>query len=274
MAAAIGDDEFGEHDSFNDECRAVHPERFLQLKALIVIPAYNEEDSLPKTLESLEPLGDDYEVVVINDGSRDRTAQVARKFAEQSSLKIHVVSLPKNRGIGAAVQTGYLFAVQRGGYDYAIQFDADGQHDAEGIPSLIRACEEQKLDLCVGSRFLEGGKDNFRSTFSRRLGIRFLAKLISMLSGVKVTDPTSGFRCAGRLAYTAFANRYPDDYPEPESMYWCARNHLKIGEIPARMFSRTAGVSSIRFTRGAYYMSKVTLAIAVDRIRKREKFRS
>ena len=243
------------------------------MKTLIVIPAFNEEESLPATLDSLQHLTSDYEVIVVNDGSRDATAAGANKVAESSKIPIHVVSLPRNRGIGAAVQTGYLFASTQNRFDYVIQFDADGQHDADAIPDLVKACEERELDVCIGSRFLEGGKDNFRSTWTRRIGIRFLAGLISYLSGAKVTDPTSGFRCAGPRAWQSFARRYPDDYPEPEALYWCARNKLKIGEIPVTMFSRTAGVSSIKLSRGLYYMSKVTLAILVDRIRKKERFK-
>lgn len=243
------------------------------MKTLIVIPAFNEEDSLPATLDSLQYLTSEFEIVIVNDGSRDATDDVANKAAQTSKIPIHVVSLPRNRGIGAAVQTGYLFAATQKRFQYVIQFDADGQHDADAIPDLVKACEEQELDVCIGSRFLAGGKDNFRSTWTRRIGIRFLAGLISFLSGARVTDPTSGFRCAGPRAWQSFARRYPDDYPEPEALYWCARNKLKIGEIPVKMFSRTAGISSIKFSRGFYYMSKVTLAILVDRIRKKERFK-
>lgn len=244
------------------------------MHALIVIPAYNEQDAIFQTLSSLSGLGPDYEVIVVNDGSRDRTQQVVNDYKTQHSTPlVHLVNLPRNRGIGAAVQTGYLFARHKNRFDYVIQFDGDGQHDAQAIVPLVEACRERQLDLCVGSRFLEGGQDNFRSTATRRIGIRFFAILISWLSGVHVTDPTSGFRCAGPRAWNAFADRYPDDYPEPEALYWCARNNLKIGEIPVRMFERTAGVSSIKLTAGLYYMLKVTLAILVDRIRKQEKAR-
>ncbi len=241
-------------------------------RTLIVIPAYNEEASIGPTLLTLTSLDESYEIVVVNDGSRDKTTHEVRKFQQSHRQPaVHLVELPRNRGIGAAVQTGYLFAAERGGYEYVIQFDGDGQHDATAIPRLVAACQEKNLDLCVGSRFLEGGHDNWRSTLTRRIGIRFFAALISFLSGIKVTDPTSGFRCAGPRAWRAFADRYPDDYPEPEALYWCARNNLTIGEIPVTMYSRTAGESSIKLGRGVYYMFKVTLAILIDRIRKREK---
>jgi glycosyltransferase involved in cell wall biosynthesis len=240
------------------------------MKNLIIIPAYKEEEALPKTLASLQSLPDNFEIVVINDGSPDRTGEVAERAARESKIKVHVVHLPVNGGIGVAMQTGYLFCAKRGIYKYAIQFDADGQHDAGCLQKLVEASEAAGLDLCMGSRFLDTSDDNFQSTFTRRIGIRFFCMLISGLSGIPVTDPTSGFRCAGPRAWQHFSERYPDDYPEPESLFWCARNKLKIGEIPVRMHERQGGVSSIRRLRTVYYMLKVSLAIMVERIRKKE----
>ena len=244
------------------------------MKNLIIIPAYNEEQALPATLASLQALPASFEIVVINDGSRDGTSNAARAAARSSKLALHVIDMPVNGGIGVTVQTGYLFAAQRGGYKYAIQFDADGQHDSACLEALVAECEAQNLDLCIGSRFLEkpGEKsvDNFKSTFSRRVGIRFFSRLIGMLSGLRVTDPTSGFRCAGPRAWATFAARYPEDYPEPESLFWCARNGFRVGEIAVRMHERQGGVSSIRHFKTIYYMVKVSLAIVIDRLRKRE----
>ena len=236
-------------------------------KDLIVLPAYNEQDSLPRTIAALGNLSDDFELLVVNDGSTDRTGQVARQLAGSSRLPLHVIDLPINGGIGVAVQTGYLFAQQTGRYRYVIQFDADGQHDADSIPRLIAECRRANLDICIGSRFLSGGTDAFRSTLLRRMGIRFFAGLISLLSGTRVTDPTSGFRCAGPRAWGEFARNYPDDYPEPESLYWCLRNRLRVGEIPVVMHERNGGASSIKTARAVYYMLKVTLAIVTDRLR-------
>jgi glycosyltransferase involved in cell wall biosynthesis len=175
-----------------------------------------------------------------------------------------------NGGIGVAVQTGYIFARQRGGYDYVIQFDADGQHDATAVADMVRTSQEQGLDLCVGSRFLAGPSESWQSTLPRRMGIRFFAAMIKALTGVRVTDPTSGFRCAGPLAWKRFARHYPEDYPEPESLFWCARNGLKIGEIPVHMHPRQAGESSIGVGRAVYYMLKVTIAILLDQLRAKE----
>lgn len=240
------------------------------MKNLIIIPAYNEEQALPATLASLQALPASFEIVVINDGSRDGTSAAARAAARDSSAAIHVIDMPVNGGIGVAVQTGYLFAAKRGGYKYAIQFDADGQHDSACLEALVAECEAKHLDLCIGSRFLEKSGDNFKSTFSRRIGIRFFSRLIGMLSGLHVTDPTSGFRCAGPRAWATFAARYPEDYPEPESLFWCARNGFHVGEISVRMHERQGGVSSIRHYKTIYYMVKVSLAIVIDRLRKRE----
>lgn len=243
-------------------------------KNLVVLPAYNEQDSLPAAVDALQALPDGFELLIVNDGSTDGTARVARSLAAASRLPLYVVDLPLNGGIGVAVQTGYLFAAQAGRFRYVVQFDADGQHDAASILALVEAAGREQLDLCIGSRFLVPQTDSFRSTPLRRLGIRFLAWLIGILGRTRVTDPTSGFRCAGPRAWQGFAERYPDDYPEPESLYWCIRNRLRVGEVPVRMYQRHAGRSSIRALRSLYYMVKVTLAITVDLLRPREAFPS
>jgi glycosyltransferase involved in cell wall biosynthesis len=238
------------------------------MRTLIVMPAFNEEEALPRTVAALDRLPDGFELLVINDGSTDHTRLVAENLT--SRLPIHVLHLPVNSGIGVAVQTGYRFAAERGDYEYVIQFDADGQHDPGALLTLVERCRRDGLDLCVGSRFLDPDRGGFRSTALRRVGIRFFAALISTLSGARVTDPTSGLRCAGPRAWRRFAEHYPEDYPEPESLFWCARNGLRVGEVPVTMFERQGGVSSIRRLRTAYYMAKVTMAIVFDRLRSQE----
>lgn len=237
------------------------------MRNLIVMPAFNEQEALPKTLASLARLPAGFDVLVVNDGSTDRTAAVAEALAAAAPIPVHVVHLPVNSGIGVAVQTGYRFAAERGGYRYVIQFDADGQHDPGSLAPLVEQCEREGLDLCIGSRFLVPSGPGFRSTAARRAGIWFFARLISLLSGVPVTDPTSGLRCAGPRAWRRFAEHYPEDYPEPESLFWCARNRLRVGELSVTMHERQGGVSSIRHLRSVYYMLKVTMSIAFDRIR-------
>lgn len=240
------------------------------MRTLVIIPAFNEETALPATVARLRALPESYEILIVNDGSRDETRRVAEALREQTGPKVRVVSLATNCGIGVAVQTGYRFALADGGFKYVIQFDADGQHDAAYIPKLIAHCETHSLDLCVGSRFIENFGPGSRSTFSRRIGIHFFAWLIGLMSNARVTDPTSGFRCMGPRAWRRFAEAYPEDYPEPESLFWCARNGLKVGELPVRMFERQGGVSSIRKLKTLYYMVKVSLSIIFDRIRRRE----
>jgi glycosyltransferase involved in cell wall biosynthesis len=239
------------------------------MRHLVVIPAYNEEEALPGTVARLQELPDGFELLVVDDGSTDRTGPIAEQLVASSRVPLHVLHLPMNSGIGVAVQTGYLFAAQRGGYDYVIQLDADGQHDPASIPALVNDCATQGLDLCVGSRFLAAQEGGYQSTFARRVGIRFFSWLIRRFSGMQLTDPTSGFRCAGPRAWRRFARDYPDDYPEPESLFWCARNRLRIGEVPVRMRPRQGGLSSIRPGGSVYYMLKVSLAILLDKLRAR-----
>lgn len=239
------------------------------VRCLVVVPAFNEEAALTDTLAALDRLPGGYDVLVVNDGSADQTGAVAEQVVRGWRRSARVVHLPANCGIGAAVQTGFLYARDRGGYEYVIQCDADGQHDPGEIPRLVAECRRRGLDLCVGSRFLPGAEGGDRSTFLRRVGIWFFAGLIGRLSGARVTDPTSGFRCAGPRAWARFAAHYPDDYPEPEAAFWCARNGLRVGELPVRMRPRAGGVSSIRYWRTAYYMAKVALAILVERVRDR-----
>jgi hypothetical protein len=240
------------------------------MKHLVVIPAYNEEVALPSAVADLQALGDDFELLLVNDGSGDGTGRVAEQLARTSRLRLHVAHLPLNCGIGVAVQTGYRFARARGGYRYVIQFDGDGQHEAAYIPALVAECDKRGLDLCVGSRFLAPQAGDFRSTPARRLAIRFFGCLIGLLSGARVTDPTSGLRCAGPRLWRRFADCYPPDYPEPESLFWCARNRLRIGEAPVSMRRRQGGASSIQYWHCLYYLLKVSFAILIDRLRARE----
>ncbi len=178
---------------------------------------------------------------------------------------IKVVSLPVNLGIGGAVQTGYLYAL-RHGYDIAIQVDGDGQHDPQFIKYLIQRLNEG-YDLCIGSRFIEN--EGFQSSKARRIGIRYFSWLIKLLTGKRITDPTSGFRACNRKVIELFANDYPIDYPEPETVVTVLRNRLKVCEMPVIMRPRAGGVSSISSTNAIYYMIKVTLAIIISAISKK-----
>lgn len=222
------------------------------MRVLVIIPAYNEQDSILSTVRSVSSLGYDY--VVINDGSKDETLKVCRENG------INVLDLPQNLGIGGAVQTGHKYA-QRNGYDVDVQVDGDGQHNPEFIPRLVAEIE-QGSDLVIGSRFLEN-TDGFQSTFMRRVGINWLSMVIRLFTGCHVTDPTSGFRACGKRAIGLFSQSYPIDYPEPESIAYALKTGCRVNEAPVEMKERQGGVSSIGSISSVYYMIKVTLAVVI-----------
>lgn len=227
---------------------------------LVIVPAYNEEGSIAGVIEDLRSVGIPLDIVVINDGSTDRTSRNAR------SAGVQVVDLPKNLGIGGAVQTGFKYAV-RNGYATAIQFDADGQHLASEIPALLKPLQEGRASVVIGSRFLDG-QDGYRSTFLRRIGIRLFRVVNSVLIGQTVTDNTSGFRAYDRQAILFLSRHYPVDYPEPEAVILLGKNGFGIAEVFTRMARRQGGDSSIAGITGAYYMIKVLLAILMTALRK------
>jgi glycosyltransferase involved in cell wall biosynthesis len=219
-------------------------------KILIIIPAYNERDSILAVVQSVKDAG--YEYLVINDGSTDDTREVLRDNG------INFLDLEVNLGIGGAVQAGHKYAWAHG-YDIDVQFDGDGQHDVISIPSLI-SCVEQGANLAVGSRFI-GESSGFQSTMMRRLGIKWLSFLIRLFTGKRILDVTSGFRACDKAAIELFSRRYPVDYPEPESIVMAQKKNLKVAEIPAFMHKRQGGKSSIRALSSIYYMAKVSFAI-------------
>ncbi len=227
------------------------------MKVLIIVPAYNEAENLPKIFEGLDEVAQKFngtlDVLVINDCSKDNTQAVCKDHG------VKVVSLPVNLGIGGAVQTGYRYAEYHK-YDVAIQIDGDGQHDPQFIPYLVN-CIEQGNHLCIGSRFIEN--EGFQSSKVRRVGIRYFSWLIWFLTGRRITDPTSGYRACSKEVIRLFAQNYPKDYPEPETVVTVLRNKLKVSEMPVIMKAREGGKSSITNFKGVYYMIKVTLAIMI-----------
>ena len=229
------------------------------MKKLIIIPAFNEEENIEKTVTSIEKDAKEFDYVIINDCSTDRTKQIC----EQKGYNI--VNLPINLGIGGAVQTGYKYAYVNG-YDVAVQVDGDGQHDPEFLNEMAEYIEKNKVDMVIGSRFIE--KKGFQSSAARRMGTKFFSTLIKVLTGAVITDPTSGLRMVGRNVIEIFAKDYPRDYPEPESVVAVLRKKLIVKEIPVIMHEREGGVSSISPKKSIYYMIKVTLAMLIERIRK------
>jgi hypothetical protein len=230
-----------------------------RLRCLAIVPAYNEEASIAAVIAELAAL--EIDALVVDDGSLDRTFDVALAAGARA------VRLPFNLGIGAAVQTGYMAALE-GGYDVAIQVDGDGQHPASQIPKLLEKLQESGADLVIGSRF--AGDSEFRSSRSRRAGISVFARLVSAILRFPMTDTTSGFRAAGPRAIALFAELYPHDYPEVEAILIAARSGLRVVETPVAMRARQGGVSSITPLRSSYYMVKVLLAIGMQVLRRPE----
>jgi len=228
------------------------------MKKLIIIPAYNESECIEATVRDIMENASDFDYVIINDCSTDDT----RAICERNNFNI--VNLPINLGIGGAVQTGYMYAMEYG-YDVAVQVDGDGQHDPQFLRQMAEYLETHEVDMVIGSRFIE--KEGFQSSMIRRLGIVYFTKLIKLCTGKTVTDPTSGLRMAGRNVIRLFADCYPKDYPEPESTVAALNHGYVVAEIPVVMRERQGGVSSITMKRSVYYMVKVTLAILMEWLR-------
>jgi glycosyltransferase involved in cell wall biosynthesis len=232
-------------------------------KILIIVPAFNESGNITRAIADIRKQSIPVDIVVIDDGSIDATAK------EAAATGANVVSLPLNLGIGGAVQTGFQFALQHG-YDIAVQMDGDGQHDAAYLNKIVTPILENKADMVIGSRFMEEN-EGFKSSFSRRLGIGFFVRLINGLTGLNITDPTSGFRAHNQKMISVFARNYPQDFPEPEAIVVAKRLGARIEEAAVIMRRREDGQSSIRQLKSLYYMVKVTFAICLHMIRPQER---
>ncbi len=230
-----------------------------KLRTLVIVPALNEEDAVGDVVDELKAFDPEIEILVIDDGSTDHTALVARQHGAR------VVRLPFNLGIGGAMQTGFRYAFQVG-FDAAVQVDGDGQHDPSELPKLLVPLHENQADIVVGSRF--AGEQSYRPPIFRRMGIAVFAKTISLIARQRVTDTTSGFRAMNRHGIALFAADYPHDYPEVEATVMVVRHQLRLLEVPVEMRDRVAGRSSITASQSVYYMAKVLLAIFVSLFRR------
>jgi len=228
------------------------------MRTLLIIPAFNEAGSIQNVINSVRPYIDG-DIVVIDDGSEDDTTALAK--AAGAAVLRH----PCNLGIGAAVQTGFVYGLNRG-YDYVVRQDGDGQHDPAQIPRLLAVLQEGEADIVVGSRFL--AREGYQSTWVRRAGI-FVLGIVSRLVGTRVTDPTSGYWAVNRNALRVLARSHPDDYPETEALVLAARAGCRVREVPVIMYARIAGQSSIGAIYSGFYMFKVVLALLVGRLRPR-----
>lgn len=234
-------------------------------KILLIIPAYNEEKNILKVYNDINNYNKNnklkYDYIIINDGSTDNT----KKVLEENNIK-HI-NLIHNLGIGGAVQTGYKYAYKND-YDVAIQFDGDGQHDIKYVEDLIKPIVDDKADMVIGSRFIDKNLKGFKSSASRRIGIKIISTFIKFASGKKIYDTTSGFRAVNKEIIYDFNLSYPPEYPEPITTAEIIKKKYRVKEVPVIMKEREGGVSSIRAWKNAYYMLNVCLALLIIKIRR------
>ncbi len=223
-------------------------------RTCVVIPAFNEGESIGAVVRAVYEHMPGATVVVVNDGSTDDTEANAR------AAGANVVSLPLNLGIGGAVQTGYKFAVRRG-LHFAVQVDGDGQHDPREAPHLFASLVRGEADMVVGSRWL--GRGDYVAPRNRRFAMKFLEALVSWRAGSRFTDTTSGFRALNRRTMELFAEHYPSDFPEVESIVLAHHHGLRVTEVPVKMVAREFGTSSITGLRSLYFMIRVTVGLLV-----------
>lgn len=232
------------------------------MKTLIIIPAYNEQDSIRNVVEEVISNTSNCDVVVINDGSTDNT------YNEAIKTDATVINLPNNLGIGGAVQTGYLYAYKNN-YDIAIQIDGDGQHEPRYIDQMVDIISGGQADMVIGSRFVKNTQ--YKQTFFRMLGIKITSGIIKINTRNKIYDTTSGMRAINRSIIEIFAKSYPYDYPEPCTNMEVVLRKKKVVEIPVEMRQRLTGISSISPVKSIKYMLKVILSLFLIRIRKYSK---
>jgi len=227
------------------------------VKTLVIIPCYNEEESIERVIERLQVTAPFADYLIVNDASTDGSVNILK------SQEFRHINLPVNLGIGGGVQSGYLYAHEHG-YDITVQMDGDGQHSPVYLEAVIAPVLNGELDMCIGSRFIE--KEGFQSSLLRRFGIQILSVLIHILCGKKVKDVTSGYRACNKELTAFFAEHYAQDFPEPEAIISSVLNGFIVGEVPVKMEERQGGVSSINSVIGAYYMIKVSLSLLVYRL--------
>ena len=230
-------------------------------KECIIIPAFNEEDSIAAVIKGIRKYSD-ADVIVIDDGSAGSTRARAREAGAR------VIRHPYNMGYGVALQTGYKYALKEN-YDLLVQMDADGQHDPRYIPNLFTPVESGETDVAIGSRFL--GEGDYRAGPAKTIGIRFFRFLIWIACGKKITDPTSGYQCLGRKVFEAFTgDLFPTDYPDADVILMLFRMGYRVQEVPVAMLPNPAGRSMHRgLFRLMYYFFKMCLSFFVTILREK-----
>jgi glycosyltransferase involved in cell wall biosynthesis len=236
------------------------------VRTLVFIPAWNEEASISGVIADVRKHLPDADVLVVDDGSTDATTAVAR---ENGAL---VATLPFNQGLGAALQTGYLYAL-REGYDCCAHLDADGQHPAEEVARLLNEVSADRADLVIGSRYsdpgAETGADDYRPTFSRRIGTSVFRFFLTLATRQRFTDTTSGMRAANRRVMSLFSKHYSPDFAEIESLQLAVRQGLRVEEVPVRMLERAGGSSFLTPVRSAFFIFKGVVVLLVGQFRPR-----
>ena len=234
------------------------PVRDSELRRMAIVPAFNEAVAIERVIAEIRAADPGLDVVVVDDGSKDATAAIAERAGAT------VLRLPFNLGIGGAMQTGYLYALENR-FAIAVQVDGDGQHDPREIAKLLEPILADRADFVVGTRW--AGEGQYTASFARRVGIEMFARIVSLIVRRRVTDTTSGFRAVNRKGIRLFAIDYPADYPEVETTALVHRQGMRIAEVPVRMRDRAGGSSSITVIRSVYYIVKVTLALFIGLFR-------
>lgn len=230
-------------------------------RVLVVLPAWNEAESLPHVLAEIRAHLPGVGVVVVNDGSWDGTSAVARAHGAE------VLDLPFNLGVGGAMRAGFRYALAEG-YDVVVQVDADGQHDPRDVPLLLERLTG--ADVVIGARFSDRGAYEVRGP--RRWAMKVLAGTLSRLARTRLTDTTSGFRAAGPRAVRLFAVHYPAEYlgDTIESLVIALRSGLRVEQVAVEMRQRSAGRPSQRPIKAAVYLVRACLALAISLTRPRQ----
>jgi hypothetical protein len=223
----------------------------IRVRALIIIPAYNEEESLPSTLDELRALASGYDVLVVDDGSHDGTSRIARERG------VPAVRHAVNLGVGGSLQTGFRYAVERG-YEAGVQLDADGQHDPGFLDALLAPVHDGACDVSIGSRYVAAS--GYRAPLSRRLGMILFAGVVRLAVGRRITDTTSGFRAYSRPVMQVCQHDFPRDFPDAPLLIALARRGFRLLEVPVKMRERARGRSFYTFGKKLYYPYKNLLA--------------
>jgi glycosyltransferase involved in cell wall biosynthesis len=235
------------------------------MRTLVFIPAWNEESAVAEVIEGVWDRMPDVDILVIDDGSTDATAARARAAGAL------VASLPFNQGLGAALQTGYLYAL-RGGYEYCAHLDADGQHPPAEVARLLEELYADRADLVIGSRYSDpdrAASDDYKPTLSRRIGIGVFRFFLTLATRQRFTDTTSGMRAANRGVMELFSKHYSPDFAEIESLQLAVRQGLRVEEVPVRMLDRIGGTSFLTPLRSTFFIFKGLIVLLVGMFRPR-----